>query len=208
VPFHCATEDGMKPVPVRVMAVTADPATIEFGVTDVTTGVGGLVMFTVTALERDGFAAGVLTVTLADPIWARSAAGTDALSVLLPLNDVVRAAPFHCTTEEGVKPVPVMVMAVTAVPAKIEFGVRDVITGVGGPMMVMVTALEIDGFAPGVLTVTVADPVWARSVAGMDALSALLPMSDVVRAAPFHCTTEEGVKPVPVMVMAVTADPA
>jgi len=39
-------------------------------------------MFTVTALERDGFAAGVLTVTLADPIWARSAAGTDALSAL------------------------------------------------------------------------------------------------------------------------------
>lgn len=38
-PFHCTKELGVKPVPMTVIVVSGDPTTIEFGLTDVMTGV-------------------------------------------------------------------------------------------------------------------------------------------------------------------------
>jgi hypothetical protein len=40
-PFHSITEPDVKPDPATVMTVDCDPATIEFGVTEVITGVAG-----------------------------------------------------------------------------------------------------------------------------------------------------------------------
>jgi hypothetical protein len=59
-------------------------------------------MFTITALDNDGLALGVLTVTLALPVVVRSAAGTVANSSLTLLkwtSVATRVVPFHCTTE-------------------------------------------------------------------------------------------------------------
>lgn len=122
----------VNPVPVRVTALAAlmGPA---LGDRPVTVGTGGLPMVTVTAFEPGGFAFGVLTVTVAVPVDVRSDAGTIAKSSVWPLNVmgvVTRAAPFHCTTEVGVRPVPKTVMEVEGEPTRMLVGVIEVMTGV------------------------------------------------------------------------------
>src|SRR6202023_3214668 len=93
------------------------------GDTKVRVGTGGFVILTITVLESDGFALGVLTVTLAVPVVVRSAAGTVAnssVTLLKWISVATRAVPFHCTTEVAVKPVPSTVMSVLGEPTRIE----------------------------------------------------------------------------------------
>jgi len=151
----------VNPVPESVMAVAVliGPA---FGEIAVRVGAAGFVMFTVSALERDGAAVGVSTFTVAAPSDARSAAGTVACSEIAPLpfaTEVLRFAPFHCTTELDVKPVPRTVIVVSGDPAVIEFGLTDVMIGVGVPdPMVRLAVGEVPPPGGGLVTVTASIP--------------------------------------------------
>lgn len=66
---------AVKPVPVSVsvLAVLMGPA---LGLMPVSVGTGGLAMVAVSALDKDGVAVGVVTVTEAVPIDASRLAGT------------------------------------------------------------------------------------------------------------------------------------
>jgi hypothetical protein len=77
-------------------------------------------MVTVAAFESDGFALGVLTVTLPVPVAARSVAGTVAVREV-PLNEPeipnnVRGAPFQYTADVFENPVPSTVIWVSGEP--------------------------------------------------------------------------------------------
>jgi hypothetical protein len=124
----------VNPVPVRVteLAMLMAPA---LGDRLVNVGTGGLLMVSVTAFEPEGIAFGVLTVTVAVPAVVRSDAGTVAISPVLPENVkgvVVRSAPFHCTTEVEVRPVPLTVRDVAGEPTTMLVGEIVVMTGVAG----------------------------------------------------------------------------
>src|SRR6266446_5377322 len=91
--------------------------------------------------------AGFITVTVAVPAVAMSAAVMAACKLVLEAKVVVRALPFHCTVEEEMKPVPVTVSVNAAPPACALVGFSDVAVGTGFPM-VNVSALEVP--PPGV----------------------------------------------------------
>jgi len=78
-PFKATDVFPVKPVPVKVTALAVLIAPPE-GLMPVRVGAGGLVMVTVAAFEREGLAAGVVTVMLAVPVAVRSEAGTVAMS--------------------------------------------------------------------------------------------------------------------------------
>ena len=98
----------------------------------VNVGTGALLMVTVTEFEFDGFALGVLTVTVAVPTDVRSDAGTLAPSVVLLKAVVDKAAPFHCTTEVELKPVPKTVMDVLGELTRMLEGETEVMAGLAG----------------------------------------------------------------------------
>jgi len=69
--------------------------------------------------------AGVVTVTFATPAVATSAALIDACRLVAEPKVVLRAVPFHCTTEEEVKFDPITVKVKLAPPATVELGLRE-----------------------------------------------------------------------------------
>jgi hypothetical protein len=75
--------------------------------------------------------AGLNTVTCAVDWVATSAELMAAVSCVLLTNVVVRAAPFHCTTEPATKFVPFTCRLNPALPAAIVFGLRLVMLGIG-----------------------------------------------------------------------------
>ena len=77
---------------------------------------------------------------------------------------VVRLAPFHWTTDEEMKFVPVTVRVKAEPPAEAEVGLIEVRVGAGLPI-VKGTPLEVPPPGVGVKTVTVAVPAEAMSVA-------------------------------------------
>src|SRR5215471_9317123 len=81
--------------------------------------------------ERPPLAGGLETVTLATPILAMSVESTAACSVVLETNVVVKPVPFHCTTEDGMKFLPVTVITKLAPPATAELGLSRAIFGGG-----------------------------------------------------------------------------
>src|SRR5579871_1926266 len=120
------------------------------------------------------------------PAEAISVAGTVAFNWVLETKVVVRAVPFHWTTELETKFTPVAVSVKAGPPASAEVG--ETLLSVGVPdveLMVKVAALEIWLFW---LTVTWAVPGLAMSVAGTVAVSLALETNMVVRAVPFQLT--------------------
>jgi len=64
VPFHCTTDDVVKPVPRTLMDVVGEPTTRVLGEIDVMTGVGGgTMMLSVAEGEVPPPGAGLVTVT-------------------------------------------------------------------------------------------------------------------------------------------------
>ena len=80
--------------------------------------------------------------------------------------------------------------------------------GVGSGVTVKVRGLEVPPPGPGLTTVTWSVPGAARSSAEMAAVSCELVTYVVVRAKPFHCTTEPAMKLLPLTVRVKIAPPA
>src|SRR5512146_1976334 len=124
----------------------------------------------VRALEVPPPGADVNTVTLAVPRAAMSAAGIAALKRVEDTKVVGRSAPFQCTTESAMKPLPLTVNVKAAPPAVRAVGLMLEITGTGGSLIVKVRALEVPPPGAGLNTATWAIPAAAMSAAGIAAV--------------------------------------
>src|SRR2546422_935528 len=128
--------------------------------------------------------------------------------VALP-NVVVRSAPFQRTTDEPMKLLPVTVSVNAAPPATAVLGDREVSVGLGvGAVIVKVCGLELPPPGVGLKTVADAVPAVAMSLAEIAACSRVLLTKVVDRSLPFHRTTDEAMKFVPVAVRVNPAPPA
>ena len=121
-----------KPVPVRVN-VKAAPACRGGGRGDQKSALGAeaalIVNDTVADVPPPG--AGLVTVTVAVPAVAISAAEIAAVSCVALTNVVVLAAPLNFTTDVDTKPVPFTVRVKAAPPAVALVGEREVSVGAG-----------------------------------------------------------------------------
>jgi hypothetical protein len=140
---------------------------------------------------------------------ARSPAGTTAVNCVALTNVVVSATPFHSTTVPAMKLLPVSIRVNDAPPAVAEFGVREPNVGTGfGPVTVNVCPAEVPPPGVGLKTVTEAVPAVAISEAGTAAVNWVALTNVVVKATPFHCTTEPATKFVPAIVRVKAGPPA
>jgi hypothetical protein len=131
----------------------------------------------------------------------------DACKLVAERKTVVRGLPFHWTLEDGEKLLPVTVSVKLALPVTAELGLSNVIFGAGA-LIAKLRAVDVPPPGAGVMTVTVAVPTLAMSVAEIAACKVVLETKVVVRAEPFHCTTEEDTKLEPVTVRVKAASPA
>jgi hypothetical protein len=174
-------------------------------VTPVIVGTGGVTVSGVLPLV-DPPGPGLLTVREPTLAFCRSAAIKTTCNVVALTKVVVRADPFHNTTELASKPVPMSAM-VAAAPAATSLGEIDVTTGTG-LVTSNVTALDAPPPGTGFDTVTIATEPLERLGAGNEAFISLELTSTVERAAPFQFTTDDGTKPAPAMSIVVAPDPA
>jgi hypothetical protein len=72
---------------------------------------------------------GFVTLTAAVPEFAMSAEVICTCNCVPDVYVVVRALPFHCTLDEGMKLYPVIVTVNAAPPALDEFGLREAMAG-------------------------------------------------------------------------------
>src|SRR5262245_64273918 len=109
---------------------------------------------------------GFTTLTCAVPAALMSVAGIAAVSWVALTNVVLRAAPFHCTTEPETKLLPLTVSVNAGPPAVALLGARVVRPGAGVPaLIVKVSALDV---APlGFTTLTWAVPAALVTVQGL-----------------------------------------
>src|SRR5438552_7682531 len=91
----------------------------------------GLLIAKVNALDVPPPGGRVVTLTLAVPAAAMSAAVIAACRLMLETKVVARGLPFHCTVEDDTKLVPVTVRLNPAPPARVKPGFRDAAVGVG-----------------------------------------------------------------------------
>jgi hypothetical protein len=196
--FHSTVEEGTKFVPVTVSVNAAPPSRAEFGFMDAIVGVG-LLIVNARPLDVPPPGAGLKTVTIAVPPAAMSAAVIAACKLVLDANVVGRALPFHCTTEDDRKLVPVTVNVNAVPPAVAEFAFKDAIVG-AGLLIVNVNPPDVPPPGAGLTTVTIAVPPAARSTAVMAACKLVLDTNVVVRALPFQSTVEDDMKFAPVTV--------
>ena len=104
--------------------------------------------------------------------------------------------------------VPVAVNVIAGLPAVALFGLSDVSVGAGLiAAIVKVTPPDTPPPGDGVITVTVAVPAVARSVAGTCAVSVVEPVTLVGRAVPFHISTDDELKSNPIAVMVIAELP-
>ena len=96
---------------------------------------------------------------------------------------VARAVPPKLTAAPAVNPEPVTVRVNAGSPAVADVWLRLMTAGVAG-LMVKVNAAEAK--LPGLTAVTVALPVWARSVAGTSAVTWSALTKCVVSTVVFH----------------------
>ena len=140
-----------------------------------------------------------MTVTIAVPTVATSAAVIAACRLVLETTVVERAFPFHCKLAEETKFVPVTVSVKPALPATTAFGFSVLTVGTG-LLIVNVNGVEVPPPGAGFDTVTAAVPAVATSAGVMFACKLVLETKVVARALPLHCTVEEEMKLDPVTV--------
>ena len=120
-----------KPVPVRVNVKAAPTAVAEVGAIEVSVGAAAALIvkdrFADVPPPGDGF----VTVTVAEPAVAISAAVIAAVTCVALTKVVVLAAPLNFTTDVDTKPVPFTVRVKAAPPAVALVGERDVSVGAG-----------------------------------------------------------------------------
>jgi hypothetical protein len=147
------------------------------------------------------------TVTGTVPAVAMSLAEIDPVNWVLLMKLVVRALPFHCTTEPETKFVPVTVSVSAAPPAVALGGESNAVVG-AGLLMVKVRAPDVAPPGEGFATVTETVPAVLMSLAEIVAVNRVLLTKMVVRSLPFHCTVEPETKFVPFTVSVNVAAPA
>ncbi len=159
--------------------------------------------------ELDGVPpdAGSVTVMVAVPFTAMSAAVIAAFRTVLLTKVVVRGCPFQLTIDVPVKPVPFTVNEKPGPPVTTVVGLMLVIVGITA-VIVKVTELETTGGVPGLTTVTWAVPAVATREELIEALSVMALKKSVVNEVPFHCMAEPLTNPVPETVSVKEAEPA
>ena len=150
-----------------VRAKPAPPTTAEFGLSDVTTGVGfACAMLTLIAFEAPPPGAGLKTVTATELALATSAALICAVSCVELIKVVGRFKPFQRITEPLMKFVPVAVSRKAGLPAVTELGLMLVSVGVGLLLLtVSVCAPDAPPPGAGLKTVMASDAALAMSLA-------------------------------------------
>jgi len=142
---------------------------------------------------------GLITVTLAVPPEAISPDGTVAVSCVPELYVVESEEPFHCTVEEERKLDPTTVNENELPPAIVDVGLMDPMIGAGRTPLVIVKFCEPEVPPPGAAFVTTIGTVPVEEIfpAGTVPCSDVEEIKLVVRAEPFHFTTDVGTKFVP-----------
>jgi branched-subunit amino acid transport protein AzlD len=136
-----------------------------------------------------------------------SVAKIAAVNWVLLTKLVMRALPFHCTTEPETKFVPVTV-SVNAVPPGVALEGESKAAVGAGLLIAMVRAPDVPPPGEGLTTVIESVPAVAMSLAEIAAVNWVLLTKLVARALPFHCTTELETKFAPVTVSVNVAPPA
>src|SRR5207237_258983 len=149
---------------------------------------------------------GIVTVTWAVPTAAMSEAGIAAVTCVGLTRVVVRAPPFQPTLAPMSNPVPVSVSVNPAPPAVALEG--DSAVSVGPPALTgRLSAADVPPPGAAVVTVTLAMPATARSVAGIAAVSCVALTNVVARVAPFQRTLVPVTKLLPFRVRVKAAPP-
>ena len=128
-PLNCTLAPFTKPAPLTVSVNAAEPATAVEGDSELTVGAGLLIVND--AAFDVPLGVGLVTVTLAVPAVAISAAVIAAVNCVALTNVVVLAAPLNFTTDEDTKPVPFTVRVKAAPPAFALVGEIEVSVGAG-----------------------------------------------------------------------------
>lgn len=186
-PFHCATDCGTNPAPVTA-SDTPVPTKTVVGLADVAVG-AGLLIVNAKFEEVPPPGAGLMTETWAVPPLATSAAVMAACTCVPVTYVVVRADPFHCTTDVERKPVPVRVMDPPLLPATKVLGFAVVNAGVG-LLVVNVRTEDVPPPGDGLTMESCPVPAVDTSAAVRLACSSVALTYVVARADPFHCTME------------------
>lgn len=156
-----------KPVPVRVNGKAGPPAVAAFGAIEARVREAPLIVKgRLPDVPPPG--AGFVTVTLAVPAVAISAAVIAAVSWVALINVVVLAAPLNFTTDVATNPVPFTVRVNPAPPAVALVGDIEVSVGAGlvGLLIVKDWTLDVPP-PPGLVTITFTVPAAAISAAGI-----------------------------------------
>src|SRR6266850_1621815 len=205
-PFQRTLAPMSYPVPVSVSVNPAPPVVALEGASAVSVGPPELTGKVIVA-DVPPPGAAVVTVTFAMAAASRSVAGIAAVSWVALAKVVVRAAPFHCTVVEPfTNPVPLTVSVKATPPTVALVGTSPVIVGMG-LLTGNVSAAEAPPPGVGVNTVTCGVAAVAMSAAVIAAVSWVALTKVVVRAAPFHCTPEPLMNPVPFTVRVKSAPP-
>ena len=120
-----------KPVPVRVNVKAAPPTVAEAGAKEVSVGAETALIVNDRLPDVPPPGAGFVTVTVAVPAVAISAAVMAAVNCVALTNVVVLAAPLNFTTDVDTNPVPLTVRVKAAPPAVALVGEREVAVGAG-----------------------------------------------------------------------------
>jgi hypothetical protein len=126
-----------KPVPARVNVNAAPPAVAEIGAIEISVGPETALIVNDRLPDVPPPGAGFVTVTVAEPAVAISAAVIAAVNCVALTNVVVLAAPLNFTTDVDTNPVPLTVRVKAAPPTVALVGEREVSVGTG-LFMVMV----------------------------------------------------------------------
>ena len=128
-PLRFTVAPFTKPTPLTVSVNAAEPATALEGESDPIVGTA-LSIVKETAFDIPP-GAGFVTVTVAVPAVAISAAVIAAVNCVALTKVVVLAAPLNFTTDVDTKPVPLTVRVKAAPPALALVGEREVVVGAG-----------------------------------------------------------------------------
>lgn len=151
--------------------------------------------------------AGLTTVMVAAPAFARSAATTLIVSWVAETKVVARSAPLNFTCAPFTKFVPAIVKVKSAPPAVAVAGVKLVRLGVG-LLTVKFASGEVPPPGSGVKTVNFKTLAFSTSFAVKFAFNSLVETNVVGRSLPFTFTIEAVRKFVPVTVTTIAPPPA
>jgi len=140
LPFQLTTDPGMKFEPVRVSVKGLDATKTVFGLIDVRTGTG-LVIVNVNPLDVPPPGEGLPAVIVAVPAVVRYPAGTVAVSEVVLTRVVASGVPFQFTTDPETKFEPVTASVRVEDPIRVDVGSIEVKTGA---VLVMVNMRGLD----------------------------------------------------------------